>query len=457
MIRLSKTIAALAVLFCGVLTMSGRAQEPDEISPRSRVRPPARQLPEGRSSAPDSGPVNHGRKGLSEETLRSLREIPAGHEPEVLGDLEDQTMPPPPRPGGQPGPERNPFSDSTAAEQGRPVRHASTFPQMPEYIVGPPDLLIVEVLEALPGRPISGERLIRPDGRISLGFYGEVPVAGKTIAEVKERIVLHLRKYVGDEILGLVELDPRTGEYKRDPQNPEQAVFKDPRETDRVFVDVTAYNSQKVYVLGDVVVPGRLPYTGGDTVLDMIQYAGGLMPSADESQIRLIRSYPKGSPARALPVDYKQITMGTDSSTNYAMLPNDRLVIPRLKVVEEAMARDRDAAAAAVRPSRTLSPVDPGARRSGYFDRRSPIPDPHPSADLEKRIEELEEKLDRLIEAVEKKEPKPDAVPERPRGMADGDGDPDSGACAVARADGAVRRKHDGNTTRAGDGGPVAA
>ena len=49
---------------------------------------------------------------------------------------------------------------------------------MPDYVVEPPDLLIVEVLEALPGRTISGERLIRPDGRISLGFYGDIYVAG---------------------------------------------------------------------------------------------------------------------------------------------------------------------------------------------------------------------------------------------------------------------------------------
>src|SRR4051812_3154481 len=51
---------------------------------------------------------------------------------------------------------------------------------MPEYVVEPPDLILVEVLEALPGRPISGERLVRPDGKISLGFYGELYVAGLT-------------------------------------------------------------------------------------------------------------------------------------------------------------------------------------------------------------------------------------------------------------------------------------
>ena len=61
----------------------------------------------------------------------------------------------------------------------------------------------------------------------------------------------------------------------------------------------------------------------------MIHLAGGLLPIADRAKIRLVRSFPKGSPARVLPVDYEEITMGTDSSTNYPTLPNDRLVVPR--------------------------------------------------------------------------------------------------------------------------------
>ncbi len=90
-------------------------------------------------------------------------------------------------------------------------------------------MLVVEVLESLPGRPISGERLVRPDGRISLGFYGDVPVAGLTIPQIKERIVLHLRKYLNDEILGLIQLDEDTGDFKKDPRTNE-IVVKDPKE-----------------------------------------------------------------------------------------------------------------------------------------------------------------------------------------------------------------------------------
>ncbi len=149
---------------------------------------------------------------------------------------------------------------------------------MPDYVVEPPDLLLVEVLEALPGRPISGERLVRPDGRITLGFYGEVYVAGLTLPEVKEKIVLHLRKYINDEILGLVQVDSETGVPKRDSSG--QYILKDPKDTDRIFVDVTAYNSKNYYVLGDVLIPGKLPITGNETVLDALEYAGGLLPTA---------------------------------------------------------------------------------------------------------------------------------------------------------------------------------
>jgi polysaccharide biosynthesis/export protein len=86
-----------------------------------------------------------------------------------------------------------------------------------DYTVDPPDLLLVEVLVALPGRPISGERLVRPDGKISLGFYGDVYVAGLTVPEVKEKIIRHMQKFLTDEALGLAERDASTGDPIVDP------------------------------------------------------------------------------------------------------------------------------------------------------------------------------------------------------------------------------------------------
>lgn len=211
---------------------------------------------------------------------------------------------------------------------------------MPDYVVEPPDMLLVEVLEALPGRPISGERLVRPDGRISLGFYGEVYVAGLTVPEVKEKIILHLRKYISDETLGLVEYDERTGEYKRDDKN--QLTVKDPKDTDRVFVDVTAYNSKNYYILGDVLVPGRMPITGNETVLDALEYAGGLLPTAAPQNIQLVRPAPPGACCeQKLPVNLSAITNGGDPTTNYQLMPGDRIIVHRDPIVRLTIFIDR--------------------------------------------------------------------------------------------------------------------
>ncbi len=196
------------------------------------------------------------------------------------------------------------------------------------YVVEPPDLLIVEVLDALPGRPISGERLVRPDGKISLGFYGDVYVAGLTVPEVKAKVVRHLQKYLEDESLGLVIRDEDKDDPVIDPRT-KKPKLSDPKDSDRVFVDVTAYNSKNYYVQGEVLVPGKLPVTGMETILDAINYAGGMSTQADHNGVVLYRQPPKGGPLKALHVDIDQITMGDDLSTNYQLLPGDRLVVPR--------------------------------------------------------------------------------------------------------------------------------
>ncbi len=71
--------------------------------------------------------------------------------------------------------------------------------QRQDRLIGAPDIIDVQVRPALPGRPISGTRLIYPDGTVSLGFDGRVSVAGLTPEEVERRIAAHLRQHCGDE------------------------------------------------------------------------------------------------------------------------------------------------------------------------------------------------------------------------------------------------------------------
>ena len=91
-------------------------------------------------------------------------------------------------------------------------------------------------------------------------------------------------------MLGLIEQDEEGN-----------LVDVDPKDSNRVFVDVTAYNSKNYYIQGDVAAPGKLPITGNETVLDAINYAGGLIPTAAPQNIRLVRPAPPGSRPAGLP------------------------------------------------------------------------------------------------------------------------------------------------------------
>lgn len=238
----------------------------------------------------------------------------------------------------------------------------------PDYIVDPPDLLVVEVLEALPGRPISGERLVRPDGKISLGFYGEVYVAGQSLKEIKGNIVTYLRKFLSDEALGL---DPKVK----------------PEESDRVSVDVAAMNSKGIYVMGDFAAPGRLPFTGKDTVLDVVNYAGGLLRGPENTTVRLYRQDPAGVRSRTIPIDIKEVMLGDDVSTNYALEPGDRLVagMKSVQAGEPATARTEED-----RRSREAETIREQSRRDEATLR-----------DLDNRLSRMERTLERILDKLE--------------------------------------------------------
>jgi len=145
---------------------------------------------------------------------------------------------------------------------------------------------------------ISGEHLVAPDGTVNLGSYGQVYVAGRTLAQAKEAIEKHLEQYL---------------------------------ESPQVALDVLAYNSKVYYVIldgagtGDRVI--RLPITGGETVLDAIAQVGGLTQLSSQ-QLWIARPAPDclGYQQR-LPVNWNAITQQGNQATNFQLLPNDRLYV----------------------------------------------------------------------------------------------------------------------------------
>jgi hypothetical protein len=178
---------------------------------------------------------------------------------------------------------------------------------------------------------------------------------------------------------------------------------------------VTAYNSQAYYVLGRVRLPDRFPVTGHETVLDAINFAGGLTAQADHENVVLYRPPPPGvdMPPQRLPINIDQIMMGDDPATNYQLLPGDRLVVhPKSgagpEEEDDRASRPRAARAGGLRPTERGTPADrhgPPDAGASWRDADRDVRAAPRFHDVERRLGEVERKLDRILKALERRGP----------------------------------------------------
>jgi polysaccharide export outer membrane protein len=156
----------------------------------------------------------------------------------------------------------------------------------------------VSLLQSSGAQAVTGQHLVAMDGRVNLGTYGSVYVAGMTLEEARAAIELQLSEKL---------------------EEPE------------VFVDVLAYNSKVYYVitqgagLGDDVT--RLPVTGNETVIDAVAALGGIS-QVSSTKMWIARPAPNGNACeQILPVSWNDIAQGASTATNYQLMPGDRLFI----------------------------------------------------------------------------------------------------------------------------------
>jgi polysaccharide export outer membrane protein len=175
---------------------------------------------------------------------------------------------------------------------------------LPAYVVEPPDILLVEYLGTekifTDIQAVRGQHIIRPDGTISLGIFGDVHVAGLTLEQVRLAIYVKLNERAKVDLSVL-------------------------------WVDVLAYNSKVYYVITDGAGYGeqifRFPVTGSETVLDALAQIGGLPPVASKHRVWVARRTPDGGPPCILPVDYVGTTKAGFAGTNYQIMPGDRVYV----------------------------------------------------------------------------------------------------------------------------------
>jgi polysaccharide export outer membrane protein len=150
---------------------------------------------------------------------------------------------------------------------------------------------------------IVGEHIVGMDGKIVLGVYGTVFVAGMTVDEAKEAIQRHLSQFL---------------------------------EETSISVDVLAYNSKVYYVITEGAGFGdniqRFAVTGNETVLDAISQVNGLSRLSSKN-IWIARPAPAGDCFQILPVRWDDVARNAGTMTNYQVLPGDRIFVEESHLV----------------------------------------------------------------------------------------------------------------------------
>jgi protein involved in polysaccharide export with SLBB domain len=140
---------------------------------------------------------------------------------------------------------------------------------------------------------------VRPDGRISLQMAGEVTAAGKTPARLREEL---------------------TALYSRQLKNPEIAVV------------VRSFTNRRVFVGGQVMLPGVIEMPDKMTALEAVMQAGGFdFREAEAGSVVVIRH--RDDTRYGYLLDMKPSLKGREAPPFY-LEPQDIIFVPRTKIAK---------------------------------------------------------------------------------------------------------------------------
>ncbi|MBD3218097.1 MAG: hypothetical protein GF310_07460 [candidate division Zixibacteria bacterium] len=123
-----------------------------------------------------------------------------------------------------------------------------------DYKIGPEDVLQISFWQ---DPSLNQTVTVRQDGKITLSVIGEITAAGLTPTELASKI--------GDQV----------SRYNK--------------QISQATVEVLRYNSQKVFISGQVLNPGKYSFEEMPNVWELIKEAGGITELGDLSNIVIIR------------------------------------------------------------------------------------------------------------------------------------------------------------------------
>ena len=173
------------------------------------------------------------------------------------------------------------------ASEGGNVAPAS--PVDSTYVIGPEDVLHIAVWKEA---DLTATEPVRADGKISLPLLNDVQAAGLTPMQLSESLTEKLKKFVADP---------------------------------RVTVVVTAINSKKIYMLGEVSHSGAMTMSPNMTVMQALASAG-INQFANTKKIYILRT--ENGKKQKYPVDYRKLVKGQAIEHDYTLQPGDTIVVP---------------------------------------------------------------------------------------------------------------------------------
>ena len=160
-----------------------------------------------------------------------------------------------------------------------------------DYKIGPGDKLEITIWKE---PDLSREEvLVRTDGKISFPLLNDVQAASLTPLEMKRNMEAGLKAFISNPF---------------------------------VTITVKSPESQKIYVLGEVLATGEYPLTKNLTVLQAFALAGGFTEWASKKEIILMRK--EGGKEKIYRINYKNIIKGKDLSQNLKLKADDTIIVP---------------------------------------------------------------------------------------------------------------------------------
>ena len=174
-----------------------------------------------------------------------------------------------------------------------------------DYTIGPRDTLRIEVFNQ---PDLGGRYTVETDGALSFPLIGRIAAGGSTVRAFERAL-----------------LDRLSAGYFRNP---------------RVTVSVEAYNSQRVFIVGEVREPGAYALAGEMRLIELLALAGSATPAAAGEAV-VVRAgsgsdgpvLPRdGGGAETLRLDLDALETG-DLSQNVRLRDGDTVFVPEADVV----------------------------------------------------------------------------------------------------------------------------